>query len=73
MTFTEPHLLSRGFTRNEWTDEGHTFVEHTRTLRNATRIEVSGLSLVELVIEDGYETAHVDSLEELDLLIRIFE
>lgn len=73
MTFTENDLLSRGFTRKEWSDEGNTFTEYTRQLRHATSIEISGTTLVELVIEDAYETANIESLEELDLLIKMFE
>ena len=73
LELTEEQLLRRGFKRNEWTDEGETFVEYVKQLKNAVKIEISGLTLIELIIEDAYETVNIDSLNELDLLIKMFE
>lgn len=69
MTYTEKDLLTRNFTCNTWTDEGETFTEYVLQKDNV-KIEISGISLIEIAIGDEYTEAAIDTLAELDNLIK---
>lgn len=70
MTFTDKQLKQRGFAYITWTDEGETFTEYVLQ-KGSVKIEISGISLIEVAINNEYATVQVESLEELDTLIKV--
>ena len=72
MTYTEQDLLSRGFVDTSFTDdEGNGIAEYILGDRQLG-IEVSGLDFIELVTDRHYREMEIDTLSELDTVIRIF-
>lgn len=71
MTYIEQDLLDRGFKDRSWSEDGNEFTEHV--LGNIhLRIEISGLNLIELFMEENLVEVNIDTLSELDTVIKVF-
>lgn len=71
MEITEQDLLSLGFVDKSWCEEYESFTEH-ELKGEWTGVLVSGLSLFEFYIEQEYVKMDIQSLSELDTVIKAF-
>ena len=69
---THEQLLALNFTFNTWTDEGEVFTEYILQEGNV-KIEISGTTLFEIAIGNEYTEVDIDSVEELELLIKVLK
>lgn len=71
--FTEEELLSLGFSKNQWIDEGGNFTEHIIG-NGSIGVEISGFTLVEITSGQRVfiTVPNCENLEDLKCLLKLF-